>query len=63
MGIFDWLKSSSPSFKAGPLKTPTKFDVRCSCGKKVAFSIPTGMAEPSVLIQCSCGKGEVLYVL
>ena len=67
MGIFDWLKKSPPSFKSGPLKTPTKFSMKCTtCPDAIActMEIPSGRAEPTVLVKCGgCGKAESLYVI
>ena len=57
-----WLKSP-PDFKTGTLRKPTKFKVACTtCAGEVRMCIPPGYQEPSILLECDCGKAESLSV-
>jgi hypothetical protein len=49
------------NYKEGPVSPLTKFDFRCSCGKKPVLSLQARNAL-FLEVQCECGKGQVVSV-
>jgi hypothetical protein len=54
-------KTSTTNYKEGPVSPLTKFDFKCSCGRKPVLSLQARNAL-FLEVQCECGKGQVVSV-